>query len=158
MRSRLPALVKRRIADAQLPVEYEIACKALAACSSIDEAKTWADKSDALAAWAKIYKSDRAALEARRLKLHAYRPMGELARELRPQRRASKGRGTLPGPRSLLLEHGLTTTQAQLVARVSNLPESEFEALVMRPIPPTPNIVFRQKIGASDIYNVLMGR
>lgn len=36
-----------------VPVEYEAAVKSLQACATLDEAKYWSDKSDALAAWAK---------------------------------------------------------------------------------------------------------
>ena len=68
-----------------VPVEYERACTALAECQTIDEAKYWDNKADALAAWAKIYNNDQAGLEAKRLKLHAYRRMGEIAREIIPK-------------------------------------------------------------------------
>lgn len=74
-----------------VPVEYETAINALVACRSIDEAKYWSDKSDALAAWAKIYHSDKAAREAKALKLWAFRRMGQLAAELRPNYKRVKG-------------------------------------------------------------------
>lgn len=64
-----------------VPVEYEAACNALAQCVDLDEAKYWSDKADALAAWAKIYRDDRISAQAKRLKLKAYRRMGELAAE-----------------------------------------------------------------------------
>src|ERR1700722_7297053 len=83
-----------------MPVEYVEACKALAACVTIDEAKRWADKAEALAAWAKIYRSDEASVQAARLKLHAYRRMGKLAEEIRPLRHIG-GQGYALGPPSL---------------------------------------------------------
>lgn len=62
------ALAIERERPQRLPVEYEQAVAALSACCSIDEAKTWSDKADALAAWAKIYRSRDADRQARRLR------------------------------------------------------------------------------------------
>lgn len=83
---KLPVVVREKVDASRLPVQYDEAVKALAACTTIDESKHWADKAEALAAWAKVYKDDQVAIEARRLKLHAYRRMGELAQELEKQR------------------------------------------------------------------------
>jgi len=41
------------VANAQLPASYENAKTALANCSSMDECKDWADKSKALASYAR---------------------------------------------------------------------------------------------------------
>lgn len=97
---KLPATVRDRVATVPMPVEYEAACKALAACESIDEGKYWSDKADALAAWAKIYKSDEAAVAARRLKLMAFRRMGELASAMEAERVESE-RARLEAERAL---------------------------------------------------------
>jgi hypothetical protein len=126
-RPQLPAVIKLRIPDAKLPVEYEAACKALATVTTIDEAKFWTDKAEALAAWAKIYKSDRAAVEAKRLKLHAYRRMGELAAELRP---SPVRDGHTKGPASLLMErYGFTRARATTARRLANMSDAEFADL-----------------------------
>lgn len=82
VQTQLPTTVRERMKTIAMPVVYEDACKALVACTTLDEAKYYSDKSDALAAWAKIYKSDEAAMAAKRLKLHAYRRMSELAEEI----------------------------------------------------------------------------
>lgn len=126
-----------------VPVEYEQAVKALKACSTLDEAKYWSDKADALAAWAKIYKSDEASLEARRLRLHAFRRMAELASELQPMKalgrdKGGKHLGNSPGPVSLLRSQGFERNRANVVMRIGNLKRSEFDALVAAKKPPSP--------------------
>ena len=127
-----------------VPVEYEAAVKALIACTHLDEAKYCSDKADALAAWAKIYKSDEAGLESKRLKLHAFRRMSQIANELRPNdkfapRQQPNGgflAKKLPGPVSLLLEKGLSSTQANMVRAVGSMPEKQFKAAIESKNPP----------------------
>ena len=111
-----------------VPVQYETAIKALTECIHLDDAKVWADKADALAAWAKIYRSKDAELKAKQLKLHAFRRMGQIAEELRPTRRA--GRNSL-GAASLLIESGLQKHVAATVVRIARAPESQFTAAVI---------------------------
>lgn len=139
----------------QVPVEYEDACKSLAACIDIDEAKYWSDKADALAAWAKIYHSNDAERKSKQLKLHAFRRMGQLAKELRPQialggaQRADGafvGGGSTPGPRSLLLEKGLSAAKVAAAIGLAHLPKDRFEQMVNRPRPPSLNgAIFEQR-------------
>jgi hypothetical protein len=129
-------------ARAPMPVEYDRAIKALEACLSLDETKVWNNAADALAAWAKIYKSDEAELKSKRLRLHAYRRMGQLARELRPPGRMKGGgyrgcQGKLPGAISLLQEHGLTKTEAGASNFIAQLPEEQFQLVLERPLRPT---------------------
>jgi NTP pyrophosphatase (non-canonical NTP hydrolase) len=83
---RLPVVVRDRMPATPMPVQYEEACRLLAECLTLDESKLWADRADMLAAWAKLYKSDEAAIAARRLKLKAFRKMGELAEEIAKER------------------------------------------------------------------------
>lgn len=120
-----------------VPVEYERACQALAQCVTIDEAKYWSDKADALAAWAKIYRDDQTGRKAAALKLHAYRRMGQLAAELRPKK-AKYGGGLLPGPRSLLRENGLSQSHAIAARTLARMDKEPFDALIARPKIPTP--------------------
>lgn len=135
-----------------IPVVYEEALMALAACREIDEAKTWNNAADALAAWAKIYHSDRAAREAKLLRLHAYRRMGELARELRPggHRVSDSPSGKLtvqlPGPRSLLMEKGLRSVEASAAIKISRVETPAFEEVTRRPRIPSP-VVLAQETG-----------
>lgn len=121
-----------------VPVEYEEACKALAACVTLDEAKYWDNKADALAAWAKIYHDDKAGRNARALKLWAYRRIGELAAELQPGRKPGRGGGSSPGPTSLLMEKGFQRYEANAARRLARAPKAEVERLTSLPRPPAP--------------------
>lgn len=126
-----------------VPIEYERAVKDLALCQTIDEAIYFSDKADALAAWAKIYKNDEAGLEARKLKLHAFRRAGLLAEELRPKSYGPiKGQsglhGRQPGALSLLVENGLNLHTAEAATKVARMPEKEFLRTINLPRPPSP--------------------
>lgn len=122
-------------AHAVMPLElYEAVVKALDACRSLEDTRHWDNKADALAAWAKIHNSTEAEIQAKRLKLHAYRRMGELAAELRPLPKGARGQN---GPVSLLLEHGLTRGRANAARLISRLPEEKFQELLARPVAPT---------------------
>lgn len=131
-----------------MPVEYEAAVKALAECITLDEAKYWNNKADALAAWARIYHSSEAERKAKQLKLHAYRRMGQLAEELRPTIRDGKRQGNnegrsghAPGARSLLIQSGLKTTQAAAALTLGRLDDREFERHVNLPRPRAPQSI-----------------
>ena len=131
----LPTYVREKMTQVILPIEYGAACRAIAACRSIDESKQWGDRVDALAAWAKIYKNNEVAAEAKRLKLHAYRRMSELAEELQPCR-TKPGGGYLPGPYSLLKSHGFSHLQVQHIRRIGAIPQGRFDDMVNSARPP----------------------
>ncbi len=117
-----------------VPVEYETAVKSLAACLTLDETKYWDAKADALAAWAKIYRDDDVGRKAKMLKLHAYRRMGQLAAELRPHVVTEKGRS--PGPKSLLIESGMTSTAAEAATALSRFSDHKFSKALREPKAP----------------------
>lgn len=125
--------------EVPLPVEYEAAVTAIAACRSLDETRYWSNKADLFAVWARIHKSREAELQAKRLKLHASRRLGELAAELRPsvvKYTSPQHHGRLPGPVSLLMEYGLSrgdATAARMLARISR---EVFEELLETPFAP----------------------
>jgi hypothetical protein len=133
----------------RIPVEYETALRSLTACVTLDESRYWSDKADALAAWARIYHSNETLIEAKRLKLHAFRRMGQLAAELRPQVRRAKGRGKAPGPVSLLIESGLKRSEAVAARRLALLTDNDFAPVLERPRGPTTVVT---KIGATPIW------
>lgn len=149
--TQLPAVIKRGIPNAKLPVIFEDAVKALAACRTLDEAKYFRDKAEALKAWARIHKSKVAEREARALTLHAFKRLGELAEEMRPTGRGKtrpglsrrQMGGTAPGARSLLVETGLTPTQASNAGRIARIPKDTFDRIVARQVPPSPNTAAR---------------
>jgi len=140
-----------------LPHEYEQAICALRACTSIDESRYWSDKAEAIAAWAKIYRSKDADILAKRLKLHAYRRMGELAQELRPGSKKPLTKAS-PGPASLLRENGLSASQATDAVFVGRLHEKKFIDAVKREIPPSPtNLRLEHREGKySDAYEFML--
>lgn len=117
--------------EALVPVEFEEAVKALAACREIDEAKYWSDKASALAAWAKIYHSTKVSREARLLKLHAYRRMAELAADIK----AARGQGRV---RDVLSEQGLSVTEARQIEGVGRASREAFDRAVNAANPPSP--------------------
>ena len=122
--------------DKPIPALFNDAVKAVAACRTINEAKYWENRSDALAAWAKIYSDDDAMREARALKLHAYRRMAALAEELRPKQ--FRGRAGVVGPHSLLVEHGFSRCQAQTILKIGRIGPDRFEQAVNCETPPSP--------------------
>ncbi len=127
---------------ARVPVQYREAVEALRACQNLSEAATWDKKADALAAWARIYKDDTATIEARRLKLHAYRRMALLAEELCVgwQRGNSRAEAS---PRRVLLDAGLAQSQVAVVRKIGGLSQKKFDEVTARPNPPTPgNLVY----------------
>jgi hypothetical protein len=118
------------VTEVQLPVEYTTAVRSLALCSTLEEAKHWSNKADALAAWAKIYQSDEVAIEAKRLKLHAFRRMSELAEELQPNSFVGKGRKRPPGPADALIKAGLSKSATNTIRRVGAIPQAMFVELI----------------------------
>jgi hypothetical protein len=156
----LPTYIKAKIPNAIVPVKYTAAVKALAECRNIDDAKYFADKSDALAAWAKIYRHNEAAVEAKRLKLHAFRRMGDLALAIQPgYTGGGPGRGGVPGtgPVKLLQGLGLTRGQAQSATVLSRMPEKKFKKVIKSSSPKSPSSYLVQNIGMSDSWKRVNG-
>lgn len=113
-----------------MPVQYEHACKAIAICTKINEAFQWSTKADALAAWAKVYHDDKIDREARLLKLHAFRRMGQLAREL-----------DRAHPVPVLKEEGVRDTHAQQSVAIGDLKPKVFNEITRRDRVPSPGTV-----------------
>lgn len=121
----LPPAILKRSKQIEMPVLYREAIAALERCATMDEGKYYADKADALAAWAKIYGSDEDSKAAARLKLKAYARMGQLATELRPNVVGKREKGVgYPGPHSLLHEIGLTKSSARAALKLARVDDS----------------------------------
>lgn len=120
-----------------VPVQYENACKAIAICTKINDAWQWANKSDALAAWAKIYGDDKIDREARLLKLHAFRRMGQLAREIN---------GAHPQP--VLKGEGLKDGPAFQAVVLGDMKEKKFATFTKRDRVPSPGTIVHVEISA----------
>lgn len=127
-----------KLNHSQVPVVYEEACRAVVACTTINEAKYWSDKADALSAWAKIYNEDKVTIEAKRLKLHAYRRMAELADEIMPSWRAERGFRCASVP-IILKDYGIPEGQARIIGRIGELPASKVKQAIDQKKPPTPS-------------------
>lgn len=125
----------------KIPVIYEEAVRDLILCQSLDEAQYFVDKAEALSAWAKIYKDDQAGIESKRLKLHAYRRMGQIAGELRPR----KSHRRRPGSIALLRANGLSVGAASAARKLANLDRHIFDTYVSNPRPPSPNGVLTKE-------------
>jgi hypothetical protein len=65
------AVGKITLAKASLPTNYQEAKTALAECARIDECKSWADKANALASYAKHADDERLLSCAKRIKVRA---------------------------------------------------------------------------------------
>lgn len=111
-----------------LPYEYEEAISALAACTQIDEAKYWDNKADVLAAWSKIYHSEEIMRKARVLKLHAYKRMAVLAKQINSDT-----------PAKFLKEQGFTAKEAQNIRAVGRSSDEDFNRAVSSKHVPTPS-------------------
>jgi hypothetical protein len=126
---------------APLPAVYEAAQKALAACSKIDECKTWADKAQALASYARQANDDSLRVMAVRIHARAERRAGELLKQIpRGDESTRYGQdGTVPPiTRTQAAEEaGLSERQRKTALRIANVPEPEFEAAIGQPNPPT---------------------
>jgi len=118
-----------------VPVEYETAVKSLQACIDLNDAKYWDDKADALAAWAKIYRSDETLRKAKMLKLHAFRRMGELAGELKPLKNDKGGRQ--PGAIRALTDVGLSHNSAIAARRLASISDKRFDKILEQPKAPS---------------------
>lgn len=133
-----------------VPVAYENAVKALAECISLDEAKYWDNKADALAAWAKIYRDGKALRQAKQLKLHAFRRMGQIAGELKPITNGKGGRQ--PGSMALLRDSGLNHNQAIASRRLANITERRFNKILDRPYVQSPSTIVQDLWVRDDAY------
>jgi hypothetical protein len=141
--SQLPVVIKRRMKETRPPVEWSEACRLLAACRSIDEAKRFSDLGEALAAWALIKRSKEAAIEARKTITYAYHRMGTLAKQVIVQRKTGT-RGPGPGGRSVLIAHGLTASQASAATAVA---KRDIDELLARNPVPAPQTVRHERFG-----------
>lgn len=139
-----------------MPVVYEEAVRSLKSCRQLDEAEAFINAAEALAVWAKIYRQDEAGRQAKQLKLHAHRRMGQLARELAPGR-SKPGGGRYPGPVAKLQEYGLSRHQANAAHHMAKLPKKDFETLVNQDMPPAPTSAARRfrRAGSTTQWDLL---
>lgn len=120
-------------------IKYEAACRALAECKSIDEVKSWADKSAAMQAYARMAKDKTMEVDAAEIRIRAERRLGEMLAAQKADGGLNSGK-LKQGPAVVCDDHGKTalkladagiskdlSSRAQKLAAV---PEAEFESEV----------------------------
>lgn len=130
------------ISSARLPQSYESAKTALAECQKIDECKTWADKSAALASYAKQAGDDALEKMSLRIRARAIRKCGDLLEQINPSHGANQNitEGRHPKVRSrkeAAVEAGLSEHQQKTAQRVAKVPEDQFERAIEADKPAT---------------------
>jgi hypothetical protein len=111
-------------------------------CVKIDECKTWADKAEALASYAKQANDRELHLMADRIQARAIRREGELLEEIEGARGNNQYSGGGGAPTKLgrfaaAKEAGLSKDQTVTALRVARVPRDEFEDAVESADPPT---------------------
>ena len=141
------------VSGAELPVLYTKAVNALAECSSIDECLVWADKSKALASYAKQIEDKTLMNHATRIHARAIRGAGKLIEDIEPKHGANQNirEGDRPNVtrESAATDAGMSSHQRKTALRVANVPESEFERQVESEKPPTVTMLAEQGIKPS---------
>lgn len=133
---------------APLPVNYEHARIALRECQELDECAEWANKSEAIASYARQAKDLSLLNTAKRIKARATRRLGQLLREIPPAKAGRPaetigetiGVGAYPNyskRKAASSAADLSTAQAKQAMRVAAVPDLEFETLVESEEPPT---------------------
>jgi hypothetical protein len=129
------------VAHARLPATYEEAKNALAECERLDECRDWANKAEAIAAYAAMSKDDTLRTLADRIQARAVRRMGELLKKFdakgkRTDKPAKGDHGKL-SQREAARQAGLSEHQQLQAVRVANVPQEKFNAAVESEKPPT---------------------
>lgn len=112
-----------------LPLNYEIAKRAIAECERIDEVKEWKDRAAAIASYA-AQKRDRSLVDkATRIRVRATRRLGELL-----ETHAKQQKITL---KKAARECGIRESESSSARNVARVPHDTFEEVVER-TPPMP--------------------
>ena len=125
------------IANARLPKTYETAKAALAECTQIDECKDWADKAEAMAAYARMSEDDALRKMANKVKAQAIRRCGELLKQYDGRGNNQHKVGGRPIQRAAASDAGMSEHQQKQAVRVASVPEEVFTAQVESDNPPT---------------------
>lgn len=114
-------------------VHYEAACREIALANSIDEAKDWADKAEALRAYARQAHNTEMEVQVAEIKLRALRRMGELSKALEKAQQGGAGGGAKIPPlgsskTQQLADAGISTSAAHRAEQIADIPADEFES------------------------------
>jgi hypothetical protein len=118
----------------RLPKNYVHAVAAVRECARIDEAKAWADKMEALRCYA-VQRDDPALRSyALKIKLRAYRRMGQIFDEIQEGHRARDKRGDGSSPPLTRTQAanaaGLTRWERRAALRLAHVDDADFTAAV----------------------------
>ena len=129
--NQLPALSKRQIESASLPLLYLEAKQALMELDRIDEIKEIADKHSAIAHYAKQVKDQSLKFYAERIYFRAMRRIGEILESLSPEGRKEKQKNL-----------SLTNNQVVDARKAARVEKKKFEEMVERTPPASKNEIF----------------
>ncbi len=120
-------------------MKYEAARTALMECVKIDECKEWADKSQALASYAKQSKNKELEHTAMRIRARAIRRCGELLREVEKAtgEHLKRDGGDPLSRKKAADEAGLSERQRKDAIRIAGINGDSFESQVESENPPT---------------------
>ena len=122
-------------------VKYDAACRAIAEAASIDEAKDFRDKGEAMRAYARQAKNKQLEVQAAEIRIRAERRIGELMsaqRDAGMMNDGAKGTGSnqhevrvaeKPAPPTLA-EAGIDKNLADRARKYAAIPEAEFNGIV----------------------------
>jgi hypothetical protein len=137
------AIARLNVAHAKLPATYEHAKTALAKCHKIDECKTWADKAQALASYARQADDPSLYNHAVRIQARAVRRAGELLKTFQTSpkggvpKRNGKGADTVLSQREAAKKAKMSKRQEVTAVRVANVPQKVFDAAIENEQPAT---------------------
>jgi hypothetical protein len=113
-------------------IKYEAACRALAECKSVDEAKSWTDKAAAMQAYGRMAKDKTLEVDAAEIRIRAERRLGEMlaASDLQAGGRPAKetGRPQRPVSAPKLADAGISKDLSSRAQKLAAVPAAEFEA------------------------------
>jgi hypothetical protein len=142
-KGQLPANLEVIGADtARLPENYLAAIAALETCASIDQAKEWANRMEALGSYARQAKDHWLRTYALRIKARAMRRVGELLQEIPGGQGARDGKrqdGSVPPltRTSAAIDAGLTERERRTALRLANVRAEDFRAAIESDNPPS---------------------
>lgn len=122
-------------------IKYEAACRALAECKSIDEAKTWTDKAAAMQAYGRMAKDKTLEVDAAEIRIRAERRLGEMLAAQKTEGGLSKGAADMDGNQHTgklvrssqttapkLADAGISKDLSSRAQKLAAVPAAEFEA------------------------------
>lgn len=122
-------------------IKYEAACRALAECKSVDEAKSWTDKAAAMQAYGRMAKDRTLEVDAAEIRIRAERRLGEMIAAQKAQGGLSKGGAGMAGnqhtgklvPSSQtsapkLADAGISHDLSSRAQKLAAVPAGQFEA------------------------------